>query len=280
MNNEFNIGDIVQINKSGCAYTTYSEMAEKMGLTEYVYGNATRHHPPLNSDLRIVGAVQHNYKAGVTLYGVESVFTGDQYIISNEYGNMMLVKPALQQYTLDDLHNKYVRVGTPEYEVFMDACDELGITWPCGTKPREFDTDDNCISFDAFDRNLGKGEERFYITLEEYSPFTPKQPQPVAEETPWTIYNNTLPLEQLSDAQFGKLVREYYRGAETESFIAGSFHHCVTPTWHSDGIYRITQKSEMDEFVDKMLTFYNNDVIDEKVIDMLKEAYDNGCRFV
>lgn len=225
MDNEFNIGDIVQITDDGCSYTTYSTMAEIMGLTKYVYGNKYKHHPPTYSDLKVITISEHGDKNSVTLYGVECVSTGDQYIISNEYGNMMLTKPV-SQYTLDALGNHLA--------VWRD------------------------ISLDYLTQDLTE----------------------VAEETPWTIYNNTLPLEQLSDAQFGKLVREYYRGAETESFIAGSFHHCITPTWHSDGIYRIIQKSEMDEFVDKVLTFYKHGAVDEKVIDMLKEAYDNGCRFV
>lgn len=274
MNNKFNIGDTVQITDNGHTYSIYSKMAERMNLSDFNRNTKC----PLNVDLEIIAAGMHDYTQHQVVYGVKEIVTGNQYLVGDRY--MVLSKPT-SQYTLDDLRNKYVRVGTPEYEVFMDACEGLGITWPCGTKPRELGIDDNCVSFDAFDGNLGGDDERFYITMEEYSLFTPKQPQPViAEETPWTIYNNTLPLEQLSDAQFGKLVREYYRGAETESFIAGSFHHCVTPTWHSDGIYRITQKSEMDEFVDKVLTFYKHGVVDEKVIDMIKEAYDNGCRFV
>lgn len=199
MNNEFNIGDIVQITDNGCAYTTYSVMAEKMGLTEYVCGNATHHHPPLNSDLRIVGAVQHQCKYSATLYGVESVFTGDQYIISNEYGNMMLVKQALQQYTLDDLRNKYVRVGTPEYELFMDICEWLEVTWSDGTNCREMSSS----VYVGYDTGAGLS---YSLTSEAYDiagfhKFLPKQSQPVVEETPWTVYNNTLPMSDLTDEQ-------------------------------------------------------------------------------
>lgn len=33
------------------------------------------------------------------------------------------------KYTIEDLRGKYVKTGTPEAEVFLDACDELGLKW-------------------------------------------------------------------------------------------------------------------------------------------------------
>lgn len=284
MDNEFNIGDIVQITGSGCAYTTYSEMAEEMGLTEYVYGNDTRHHPPLNSGLKIVATVQHLSKEGVTLYGVESVSTGEQYIISNEYGNMALAKPTTQ-YTLDDLRNKYVHVGTLEYEVFMDTCEWLGITWlggiPCRSFPYDFTlckyvglNSKGNLSWDCFEAAYGSG----------YSKFVPKQPQPdtIVEETPWTIYNNTLPMYDLTDEQAVELFLAGKNGRAMEYCIDGEWYDKQNFNFVANGVYRVKPKGELDEFVDKVLevTNYKGNYGDNDVAYIARILYDNGCRFV
>lgn len=279
MNNEFNIGDIVQINKSGCAYTTYSEMAEKMGLTEYVYGNAAHHRPPLNSDLRIVGAVQpnyNNYKAGVTLYGVESVFTGDQYIISNEYGNMTLVKPAPQQYTLDDLRNKYVRVGTPEYEVFMDACAGLGITWSDGTNCREI-LPSVYVGYDTAGLSYSSTSEVYSVVG--FHKFIPKQSQPVVEDTPWTVYNNTLQVSDLTDEQAVELFVAWRKGGIIQYCVGDEWHDTTMPTWLNSPVYRIKSKSELELFVEKAVAVAK-DANADGFASLVMAMYNAGCRFV
>lgn len=100
-----------------------------------------------------------------------------------------------------------------------------------------------------------------------------------AEETPWTVYNNTLPMSELTDEQAVELFVAWRKGGgvlETLEGVTIETH----PTWEHNSVYAIKCKSDSDQFVEKMLTFYKHDAIDEKVIDMLKEAYDNGCRFV
>lgn len=185
------------------------------------------------------------------------------------------------QYTLDDLRNKYVRVGTPEYEVFMDACEGLGITWPSGNKPREEGIDDDFVSFDSLDGNLGNCDEDFYIYDQEYSQFITKtNVVDIAEEAPWTIYNNTLPMSELTDEQAVELFLAGRSGANMEYCSRGIWLDKSTLTFNNFTTYRVKSKSEMDMSVDKMLTFYKYDIVGDKVIDMLKEAYDNGCRFV
>lgn len=194
MDNEFNIGDIVQITDDGCSYTTYSTMAEIMGLTKYVYGNKYKHHPPTYSDLKVITISEHGDKNSVTLYGVECVSTGYQYIISNEYGNMMLVKPA-------------------------------------------------------------------------------------AQYTPWTVYNNTLQVSDLTDEQAVELFVAWRKGGIMQYCVEDEWYDTTMPTWLNMNVYRIKSKSELDLFVEKAVDVAK-DADADGFASLVMALYNAGCRFV
>lgn len=69
---------------------------------------------------------------------------------------------------------------------------------------------------------------------------------------PWTIYNNTLPLSELSDEQAAMLFNSW-RGGRKVQFLSGDkewkVKGCNSGFYHSD-IYRIKPKSERELFID------------------------------
>jgi hypothetical protein len=62
----------------------------------------------------------------------------------------------------------------------------------------------------------------------------------------WSIYNNTLPLSELSDEQRGLLFNHWCNG--------GGIVDCrdmgVCPCWDPDNVYRAKQKSERELFIE------------------------------
>lgn len=77
------------------------------------------------------------------------------------------------KYTIDDLRGKYVKVGTPDTEVFLEACDTLGIRWSSGELARNKHQDKECISFNHSD-NLTFATLCYYQGIEGLCLFVPK----------------------------------------------------------------------------------------------------------
>jgi hypothetical protein len=67
----------------------------------------------------------------------------------------------------------------------------------------------------------------------------------------WSIYNNTLPLSELSDEQRGLLFNHHFNGG---GIVNHHGHGSDKPTWASTAIYRAKQKSERELFVDAALS--------------------------
>lgn len=65
----------------------------------------------------------------------------------------------------------------------------------------------------------------------------------------WTVYNNTMPLCELSDEQVGKLVK-HSGCVEHMNPNSGDWAATITPMWNRAGVYRIKPKSERDLFID------------------------------
>lgn len=68
-----------------------------------------------------------------------------------------------------------------------------------------------------------------------------------AEE--WTVYNNTIPLGELTDEQVGKLVK-HSGCVEHMNPNSGDWGATITPMWNRAGVYRIKQKSERELFIE------------------------------
>lgn len=166
-------------------------------------------------------------------------------------------------YTIDDLKGKYVKVGTHEAEIFLDACEELGILWYEGQQAKDFKPSLKVVRVCGVDGTL---KQSGYADGE---PFTTK-PQ-------WSIYTNDKPLCELSDEQAAALFNAWRGNSEqlegwddTEWFGLRSSHHII-----KNGIYRIKQKSECELFVEKCGEV-THDGINTHLFEQLFNA---GCRF-
>lgn len=70
-----------------------------------------------------------------------------------------------------------------------------------------------------------------------------------ANSEQWTIYNNTMPLHELTDEQVGKLVK-HSGCVEHMNPNSGEWGATITPMWNRAGVYRIKQKSEREMFIE------------------------------
>lgn len=94
----------------------------------------------------------------------------------------------------------------------------------------------------------------------------------------WTIYNNTLPLCELTDEQAGQLFNAWRKGATLQIF----FGH--DGTWMDykgalcrDDVFRIEQKSERELFVDAMMAGCSFDNSHAKIVrSVVEQIYDSG----
>lgn len=144
-------------------------------------------------------------------------------------------------YTLEDLRGKYVKVGTPEAEIFLDACNELGIRWSNGKNANEFSP--ALESFGLYESEIWQGNCAHWIK-NGCSKFTPK-PQ-------WSIYTNYKPLCELSDEQAAALFNAWR--------VGGEFQYLSNQKWldvgdsafvtERDRPLRIKPKSERELFID------------------------------
>lgn len=80
------------------------------------------------------------------------------------------------KYTIDDLHGKYVKVGTPECDEFLKACVKLDVRWCNGSFADIVPVGDThvgvSILFDDDNPTLGHSSERYWLR-EGFTPFVP-----------------------------------------------------------------------------------------------------------
>ena len=142
------------------------------------------------------------------------------------------------EYTIEDLRGKYVKVGTPEAEIFLDACDELGVTWRSGTNARDYKPILKFITIGFDGKLMGINH------CIDFLPFTLK-PQ-------WSIYTNDKPLCELSDEQAAALFNAWRSGAKVELLADNSDWCNAIPDWSNDIVYRIKQKSDRELFIEEI----------------------------
>lgn len=78
------------------------------------------------------------------------------------------------KYTIDDLRGKYVKVGTPECEIFLDVCDMLGVRWANGASARNKHQDKECIALNHHSETLSFSEFHYYQNINCWDLFVPK----------------------------------------------------------------------------------------------------------
>lgn len=77
-----------------------------------------------------------------------------------------------------------------------------------------------------------------------------------AKAEQWTVYNNTMPLCELTDEQAGMLFNAWRKGVEIENCLYDEKHeefvwvNCFSVLSNIEGIYRIKTKSERELFVE------------------------------
>ena len=150
-------------------------------------------------------------------------------------------------YKIEDLRGKYVKVGTPEYEVFVDACDSLGISWDEGVDSvRE---GHNCLFEVLFIRDDlipdAAREFSFDFNDQSFSKFAPKPK--------WSPETNALPLKDLSDEQRGMVVGKWASGCVRQALLGDGDTwrdiYQLDCTWHPSLVYRIKKSSEREVFI-------------------------------
>lgn len=93
----------------------------------------------------------------------------------------------------------------------------------------------------------------------------------------WSIYNNTLPLRELTDEQVGKLVK-HSGCVEHMNPNSGEWVATIIPMWNRARVYRITPKSERELFIDKSMEVFKENQ-HNKAEFMLGKIYDAGARY-
>lgn len=79
----------------------------------------------------------------------------------------------------------------------------------------------------------------------------------------WTVYNNTLPLCELTDEQAAMLFNVWRKGFEIENCLYDEKHeefvwvNCFSVLSNIEGVYRIKSKSERELFIDDALDTYD-----------------------
>lgn len=77
------------------------------------------------------------------------------------------------KYTMHNLVCRFVKVGTPECEEFLNACDDLGLTWKKGDEISSYRPDKGSIAVSGSGRLGCNKYENYYLECS-YSPFEPK----------------------------------------------------------------------------------------------------------
>lgn len=101
----------------------------------------------------------------------------------------------------------------------------------------------------------------------------------VAEEAPWTVYNNTLQVSDLTDEQAVELFVAWRKGGAIQYRVEDEWYDTSMPTWLNMNVYRIKSKSELDLFVEKAITVAK-DADADGVASLVMALHNAGCRFV
>jgi len=176
-------------------------------------------------------------------------------------------------YTIEDLKGKYMKAGTPEAEVFLDACENLGVMWHEGEFVKEYSPKRDCIGVKIKSGTLCTSNEGDYIN-NGYTPFTPK-PQ-------WSIYTNDKPLCELSDEQAAKLFNAWRGGSDVDVMDDSRIWRSIFEStgWSSDLTYRIKQKSGRELFVEKCVELTSDhDNESSHYKHWFETIFDAGARF-
>ena len=98
-----------------------------------------------------------------------------------------------------------------------------------------------------------------------------------AKAEQWTVYNNTLPLCELTDEQVGKLVKNS-GCVEHMNPNSGEWGATITPMWNRAGIYRIKPKSERELFIEAAVsTFDGRTGLSEQAMSLAAQTmFDSG----
>lgn len=161
-------------------------------------------------------------------------------------------------YTIDDLKGKYVKVGTHEAEIFLDACEELGILWYEGQQAKDFKPSLKVVRVCGVDGTL---KQSGYADGE---PFTTK-PQ-------WSIYTNDKPLCELSDEQAAALFNAWVNDSDRIVVENGVEMSIDDNRWFKGTVYRIKQKSERRLFIEGAVSHGCSPIV-------AVSLFDAGCRF-
>lgn len=96
----------------------------------------------------------------------------------------------------------------------------------------------------------------------------------------WTTHNNTLPLCELTDEQYGKMRRMHDAGATVQSLNEDGygFQDCSLPTWIINGVYRIKSKSERELFIETSAKLMTSET-ERTMEQMFGAQFDAGARY-
>lgn len=102
-----------------------------------------------------------------------------------------------------------------------------------------------------------------------------------AKSEQWTVYNNTLPLCELTDEQATMLFNAWRNNEYFEAFYnsAGWQFRSIDHELRKDAIYRIKPKSERELFIDKSKLIIGATTDDELVDAVIADLFDAGARY-
>lgn len=103
-----------------------------------------------------------------------------------------------------------------------------------------------------------------------------------ANSEQWTVYNNTMPLCELTDEQYGKMRRTHDSGAAVEfANVTNEFKFEVIdkPNWCKDQVYRIKPKSERKLFIETSMQLTTSET-ERTMEQMFGAQFDAGARYV
>lgn len=102
-----------------------------------------------------------------------------------------------------------------------------------------------------------------------------------AKAEQWTVYNNTLPLCELTDEQAAMLFNAWRGGCEVEALQnakSNEWIYFAMPMFSRGEVYRIKQKSERETFIDKSLSLMTSET-ERTMEQMFGAQFDAGARY-
>ena len=145
-------------------------------------------------------------------------------------------------YTIEDLRGKYVKAGTAECKVFLDACESIDVKWVDGSGARQIKGSCTYILVNTDNDRIFHCSNHPLMLAMKYEPFTPK-PQ-------WTPETNNLKREELSSSQYGELKRLADDGRPVYRIHRDNLVwvrvEMLNPVFEDGYIYRIKPNSPRD----------------------------------